>query len=256
MQKLRKLQLAFVEAILAEKDNEVVEQLIVLGSQPENRLAVYRNNTFSNLTNTLRAVYPIIEKIVGTAFFNHAAQQFLKKRPSISSDLNDYGKGFAEFIDQYEPAKSLPYLVDTAYMEWALEKAYYAPDHPPMLLEQLGTIAPEDYVKLRFVLHPTVSLLHSIYPLQNIWEVHQADYVGDDYVDLDQGETYLLITRRHLKSVVEPLTKAQFTFLKCLSNDEAFTVAVEEALESQSDFDLQSFLIACVSRGDIVDFKL
>lgn len=256
MQELRELQLAFVEAILAEKDNEVAERLTALGSQPENRLAVYRNNTFSNLTNTLRAVYLIVEKIVGTPFFNHAANQFLRKHHSISGDLNDYGKGFAEFLGHYEPAKPLTYLTDTAHMEWALEKAYYAPDHQLMLLEHLGTIAPEDYVKLRFVLHPAVSLLHSVYPLEHIWQVHQADYVGDGYVDLDQGETYLLITRRHLKSVVEPLTKAQFTFLKCLSNDGAFTVAVEEALESQSDFDLQSFLIACVSGGDIVDFKL
>ena len=256
MQKLRELQLSFVEAILDEKNAKVAEELNALNSTVENRLAIYRNNTFSNLINTLRAVYPIVEKIVGAVFFKHAAKEFSKKHFSLSGDLNDYGEGFAEFLKEYEPAKDLPYLADTAHMEWALEKAYYAPECAVLSVESLGTIAPDDYENLRFILSPAVSLLYSPYPLKKIWEVHQRDYEGDGHVDLDEGEVHLLITRRNVSSVIEALTKAEFTLLKHLSDDGTFTVAVMETLEVEPNFDLQGFLMKCVIQGDIVDFKL
>jgi len=256
MPALRELQLDFAESILSGKLDGVSEHIRVLGSTPEHRLSIYRNNTFSNLRGALREVYPIIEKLVGTAFFNQAATAFIAACPSASGDLNDYGDGFAEFLGGYAPAVELPYLPDVARLEWALEKAYYAADHGLLELQRLGEVAPDQYQNLRLQLHSAATLIESEYPLFAIWEVHQPDYQGEGYVDLNSGGAALLVTRRELQIVIEPLDQAEFTFLACLQKGDSFIEAVTAAIQHDESFPLQERLTKRVMQGDIIDFNL
>src|ERR1700680_4285487 len=77
MVKLHKLQLDFVEAVLARNDQAIAAQLSVPGGTPESRLGIYRSNTYTNLRGALRDVYPVILRLVGDDFFDHAANAFI-----------------------------------------------------------------------------------------------------------------------------------------------------------------------------------
>jgi hypothetical protein len=256
MVKLHKLQLDFVEAVLARNDQAIAAQLSVPGGTPESRLGIYRSNTYTNLRGALRDVYPVILRLVGDDFFDHAANAFIRRHPSSSGDLNDYGDGFGEFLARFPPAAELPYLCDVARLEWARGKAYYAFDHPPLDLTRLAAIAGDRHVELRFKLHPAVSLVNSDYPLLRIWETNQPDYSGDDHVDLGAGSVRLLVTRRGTEVVNESLGAAESALLGAFIAGESLETGLTRALERDSAFDLQGSLARRVSLGDLVDFAV
>ena len=255
MPTLRDLQLVFADSVLAGHDR-AAEWLRVRNGTPAARLAIYRNNTLTNLRGTLREVYPIIDQLVGAAFFDRMAAEFIAAHPSQSGDLNDYGGGFEEFIAGFAPAAALLYLPDVARLEWVLEKAYYAADRGSMQLARLAEVPPERYADLRLVLHPAATLVRSRYPLQTIWEVHQPGYVGDGHVDLGVGDTALLVTRRGLDVIMEPLDQAEFLFLALIVEGQPFAIALTAALERDEAFPLQARLARRVLLGDVVDFAL
>ncbi len=253
---LRELQHRFVEAVLSGCFAAVADKISVIDSTPERRLAIYRNNTLANLRSTLCQVYPIVEALVGPVFFRPAADAYIAAHPSTSGDLNDYGGSFADFLAVFPPAAELCYLADVARLEWAVEKARYAPDHSPMQLQRLAQIPPARYGELRFQLHPALALIRSDYPLYAIWQAHQADYHGEGRVDLDSGGAQLLVTRRGSQTVVEPVDRAEFMFLVLLNEGQRLSNAVDSALEHDPAFALQQRLTQRVSNGDIVDFSL
>jgi hypothetical protein len=256
MPKLRELQLDFVEAVLARNDQAIASHLSVHGGTAASRLGIYRSNTYTNLRAALRDAYPVILRLVGDDFFDHAASAFVRAHPSASGDLNDYGDGFGEFLASFPSAAELPYLCDVARLEWARERAYYAFDHPPLELTRLAAIAGDRYGELRFKLHPAASLVNSDYPLLRIWETNQPNYSGDDYVDLGAGSVRLLVTRRGVEVVNESLGPAESALLSTFIAGQSLETGLTQALQWDSAFDLQRCLARRVSLSDVVDFTL
>ncbi|MGB9151295.1 MAG: DNA-binding domain-containing protein, partial [Burkholderiales bacterium] len=72
---------------LSAEGLDIVEHRIAA----DDRLDIYRNNAFSNLRGALQAVYPVVNRLVGADFFNHAANEYIGMTPSVSGDLHDYG---------------------------------------------------------------------------------------------------------------------------------------------------------------------
>ena len=84
---LRDLQQAFADAIIAGNGGAAAQ--IADGKLASaRRIEIYRHNVFSNLRGVLSDVFPVVERIVGDAFFRHAADQFIRETPSRSGDLN------------------------------------------------------------------------------------------------------------------------------------------------------------------------
>src|SRR5689334_21117181 len=61
-------------------------------------LQVYRNNVFASLTEALAAVYPVVKRLVGEPFFNQLARRFIRRHPSRSGNLHDFGAELPAFI--------------------------------------------------------------------------------------------------------------------------------------------------------------
>ena len=96
MSALSLLQRDFVEALYSE-------------APCEPGIAAYRRNMLANLGNALAATYPVVNRLVGDAFFHEAARRYVHAHPSRSGDLNEYGGGFAAFLSNYPYAKELGY---------------------------------------------------------------------------------------------------------------------------------------------------
>ena len=78
------------------------------------RLALYRGNVSAAWEKALANAYPVVRALVGNEFFGGLARAYGRAHPSVSGDLNHFGARFAEFIDGFEHARSLPYLGDVA----------------------------------------------------------------------------------------------------------------------------------------------
>lgn len=220
------------------------------------RLQIYHNNIFHSLTEALRACYPVIERLVEKEFFNFAASTYIKRYPSTSGDLHDYGGRFAEFLADFEAVRELPYLADVARLEWARQLAYHAADVKLLDISRLQTVPPDRYGDLRFQLHPSFQILHSIYPVLSIWETNQADYTGDVAIDLAQGGEYVLVIRREYRLEMDRLSPGEYYFLQAFAAGQDFSSACEQALATEPGFDIQKTLCQQVAKQIIVDFLL
>ena len=67
-------------------------------------------------TQTLADTFPVCQTLVGEAFFSGLALAFAQQQLPRSRRLAFYGQGFAEFVRQFPPAQSLPYLADVAQL--------------------------------------------------------------------------------------------------------------------------------------------
>ena len=119
---LPEIQSRFYAAMLLPASEPALNDLL-LGESSQNarRLAAYRRNITVNLSSALALTYPVVERVVGAAFFREAARAHALLEPSRSGDLNDYGANFADFVDSYAHAATMPYLSDLARLEWQLQ---------------------------------------------------------------------------------------------------------------------------------------
>ncbi len=256
MPALHEIQTGFAAGIFDEADVRVADYLLGDEFSGARRLQIYRNNIFASLTAALAAVYPVIARLVGAEFFRYAADQYIRRYPSTSGNLHEFGGEFAAFIGAFAPAAELSYLSDVARLEWACHEAFHAADHAPLALNSLAAVPQEKYPELKFTLHPACRLLDSTYPVLRIWQVNQPDYSGDDSVDLAAGGDRLLIIRRALTVEIEPLSAGEYALLQALARGRPFAEACEAAFISEALFDLNHCLQKHVTGATLVDFSL
>lgn len=253
MLRLPNLQQAFAAAVYT--GDETVATQVRDGRFPAAQLLqVYRNNVFTSLTGALRAVYPVVERLVGAGFFAYAADNYIRRQPPTSGNLHDFGDGLAEFLAGFAPARELVYLPDVARLEWARHRAFHAAEHAPLSLERLAAVAPERYAALRLRLHPSAQLLASDYPVLRIWQANQADVTDQGTIDLAEGGVRLLIERHGLDVVLRPLSVGDDILLRTIAAGQPLGAASEAALAAQPDYDLAAALRRHVECRTIADF--
>lgn len=196
MPTLREVQTAIARRLLGREAPKVAGSVIADGLEPEARLAIYRNTFIAVLTNALRLSYPAVERLVGDNFFDRTAAIFIDRTPPKSPYLNDYGSAFADFLADFPPAASLPYLADVARLEWAVSRSLNAADMEPLDMASLAMLAAAGDASLSLDPHPAVALLRVDYPADAIW---RAVLGGDDAamagIDLGDGPAWLLVER-------------------------------------------------------------
>ena len=205
------------------------------------RLKVYRNNIVGSLTDVMLTTLPIMENLVGKEFMEVMARSFILENPPTQGCLSLYGEGFAEFVEGFELAKSLPYLPDVARFELALNKSYYAQDDEALSAEALSAIAPEDLGDLELCVRNSVQLIQSPYPLTAIRDFCMDDERGDK-LDLNQGGDYIMVYRPQLDTQVIKLAEDEFEMLNNLMSGKTLGEAVENTLNTYPSFDFELFL--------------
>ncbi len=256
MPSLHELQCRFAEAVFGEDAGRLEAHIVAGSASASDRLGIYRESIFGILSSALASVYPVLQRLVGEEFFRSACRIYVRRYPSISGDLHEFGGEFPAFLGEFPPAAQLVYLPDVARLEWCVHRVFHAADHPPLSVERLATIAPSDYEALRFEFHPACRLLSSDFPVHRIWQVNQADYRGDQCVDLAQGDCRLLVCRGSDGIEIHPLTPGEFALLEALAGDTPLASAAALANEVEPELDLGEHLQHHIARSTLVDFRV
>ncbi len=242
MPPLRELQVAFLAALLGGPLDPAVAQILGDGLAPEARLDIYRHHVFTTLTAALQATYPVVCRLVHDQFFGYAADQYVRAHPPAGPCLFEYGSSFPAFLADFEPCRHLRYLPDVARLEWALNSATHAEETAsldPMVLSQLPG---DDLPGLTLRLDPSLSLLHSPWPIDQIWEVNQPDADSKAIVDLGSGGVYLEVRRIGDEAAFRALDPATHAFRCALSRGGCLAEAAGVAFEADGAFDLPQAL--------------
>lgn len=179
------------------------------------RLAIYRNNVIHSLSSALGDLYPVIKKLIGDDCFNGAAIEFVRRQPPQHAALLHYGKDFSQFIGEFEPCVAFKFLPDIAMLEFEYNQAYHSGDGEAFDPQTLGSVPAEQLGELSFTCHPSLRLLRSPWPIDDIWYENQKD--EPDTIDLDNcSGTNLLIYRLGLALQLVNLDENCFIFLEQL----------------------------------------
>ncbi|MGC2164403.1 MAG: DNA-binding domain-containing protein [Gallionella sp.] len=212
-------------------------------------LAVYRNNYIGNLHDALAGAYPVIEKLVGDAFFRRLTHAYIEQHRSRSGNLHHYGEQMSAFIAAFEPAQQLAYLPDVATLEWACHCAYFADDADTFEIGKLLEIPAERYTDLVFGVHPSSHLLHSRFPVAAIWLAHQPGAPDDFHINIDSGPCVALVVRTDYEVVARELADDEAEWLSRLRQGTTLGVATELTLANHPDFNLPTVLARLVTQG-------
>ncbi len=252
MQSLLEFQEAFGEALLREPPTELVRLLADGEFTGRERLDVYRNSCRSTLASALRLAYPAIARLVGTEFFDYAAEQFVLANPPTSAYLNDYGAQFADFLAAFPPAAGLAYLPDVARFEWVLAHAANVEDTPALALDALAGIQASASTGLRFIPHPSVRMLWLRYPADDLCDaVMSGDEAAMHEVDLASGPARLVIHRGPQGVEAQRLDATDYAVLGALCAGEEWSCLVEKAPERAA-----GLLAEQVIKGRLAGFRL
>lgn len=220
---------------------ETMHGALTAGSLPQNDLireteeldgldllAIYRSSYLGIQTDALATVYPVVQALTGEDFFRAMAKSYLRDFPSTSGDLHELGDQLPNFIENFPPAESLPYLADTARLEWAWHRCFHAADRVTFNFTALASLTPATQATTVFQLSPDVNLLQSDYPVQLIWEANQPVHDGEVCLDTDQERHHLVIYREGYNVCMSLLDARIWQFLEAVQMGQSITTLGEK----------------------------
>lgn len=246
------LQTSFTRALLQD-EAAVAGTVLGDGLVPEARMAIYRHHVLTTLTEVLKAAYPVVCCLVDERFFAYAADCYIRQQPPTGPCLFEYGATFPRFLATFPPCCEFVYLPDVAWLEWAMHAAWYAEDAVPLARERLRDVASDDLAGLTFAFDPSVSYVHSPWPIERIWRANQPDADASETVCLDAGAAYLEVRRLDDAVMWRTLAMDTFAFRATLAEHRPLAEAFDAALTIVPDFDLATALQALFAEGLVVD---
>lgn len=242
---------AFARGVFAD-DNKVPDWI----DAPAGRFDIYRSSVLANLRNALRAVFPVVLRLTGDRFFEHAADQFAREHPSHSGDLHRYGGAFADFLAAFPAAQALDYLPDVARLEWFWHEAFHAAGAPALDLDALAQVAFADYEHLRFQFQPACRLLSAPYPVLRIWEANQPVHPVVEEINLRDGAENIIVFRRGHEVMMDRLSAGEQAFARRLHAGAVLGAAAAHAAVVDPGVDAAAALRWLASREIIAGFEV
>lgn len=238
--------------VLGQRAEEDITPAMEVGESGDAaRLSVYRNTTRASLTDVLATAFPVVQALVGTAFFAGMARAFIAASPPTRPQLSTYGDGFAEFIAGFPPAASLPYLPDVARLEWARVTVYFAPESAPMVPEDLVARSEDDLAQTVLAPRPSVCLLATDHAAFSLHAAHGENGLEASGITPGQAEQGAIWRTPGPDGRVRTakLAPALFAFLAVGAGGAPLADAAERALAVEADFDLQAALAFVLGEG-------
>ena len=223
-----------------------------MGEPSQKRFGVYRNNVVLGLVEALREVFPVACRIVGSEFFDAVARLYALRNPPQSPILLDYGVGFAEFVEAFEPADGVPYLGDVCRIEKAWLEAYHASEAEPASWEVLNRVSTGGTSRVHLALHPSLRVVRSRFPALTIWSSNIEGGIPIP-VAFDAGGEDVLIARPQASVEVRGLSRGEMEFIQALLQSATISSAAERAQASEPTFSLSAALEGLVAAGLVVD---
>jgi hypothetical protein len=120
------------------------------------RLGIYSDAYRVRLIEALQANYPVLDRLLGADEFARLTQLYLSSHPSRHFSIRWFGHRLAEFLQDYDEYRLRPWLAELANWEWKVTIAFDARAADLLALEDLSTIAPDEWPSLRLRLQPSV----------------------------------------------------------------------------------------------------
>lgn len=248
--RLRDLQRSFAAAMLGDAE-EIIAQIDGGALGAAARLGIYRNAIAATRLRTLSESFPAVRALVGTAFFEQLVHRHAALHPSRSGDLCDYGRQFAELIEESPEALApVPYLADVARLEWLRQEAALAPDARITPERHRLRVVSHNQRGLQAMLHPSVRAIPSAFPLFTLYR--WCDMPTGPAPRLDDGPECGLIWRADGEVVQSAIHPASYAFAQALLQGGTVAAACAAGNSQDGDFAPDECLRSLIAGGIVV----
>ncbi len=250
MSALLEAQRVFAGALRSAAGEDAMLPLLA-GDPARNRelLGIYRGNAVANAKAALSLAYPVCRLITGEDYFDALVRRYWAQTPSAGGDLNRYGATFADFLDDFEPARVLPYLSDVARLEWSVHRAGMAADAQPLAGDAFASLDADRLCTARLRLTPGFALHDSCWPVADIWLQHQPDAIGEFHVDLGLAQR-AAVWREGFRVRVTTLDAGAHAFwMAVMTADACVGDAWAEAVRCDTGFTLAAVIGHAITSG-------
>lgn len=220
---------------------------------PYGRLRIYRNNTRASLTSTLMAVFPVTVQLVDERFFRYAASEFVRLLPPAEPRLVRFGADFPNFLRTFEGVSAMPFVAETARLEWAIAEALDASARPALgqsTLQDGGDDTTPD-----LILQPSLRMIVSHWPILSIWSAHQDGGRFEPMEGNVRRAERLAVWRQDETVRFARLDAAQFAFRYSLKAGHGLEKAALRALSHNPMFDLAGAVTALFNDGLVAHIR-
>jgi hypothetical protein len=203
------------------------------------------------LLRELAARYPVVRRLIGDDSFLDVARRFVAMQPPRLPIVHHFGESFPQYLRGLGEAASFEYVADIAELEAARARAYHSADARPLDARALLSQVPfNDY---GLVLHPSVGLVTSRFPIVSIWRANQT---GADGGILDRWRPEAaLVARPFLDVDVLPLPAGGHVFMNALLDRWTIGAAAALATGDDLEFDLDTNLTILAEANIVIAFN-
>jgi hypothetical protein len=170
---LRELQESFWSAVAhtpgrATAASTLMEYLPASATQnAQERLQVYVDAYFLRLQQVMAETFPKAKLAVGEERFGDLVRAYLAAYPSQRPSIAYVGARFSEFLRGCEDMPDC--LADLARLEWTRAEVFEAKDAAPLGVDALRSLPATAWETVRFVPIPALQIIHSTWPVTEIW---------------------------------------------------------------------------------------
>ena len=228
---LRELQRAMAAQILAADPHPSAALgrwlAVPPGAEPSERLAVYVDGYPARLHDALLEAFPAIARLIGSSRFHALVHRYLRAAALRSYNLNEAGAELSAWLGDDPLAAELPFLPDLAELEWAVNRAFHAVEHAPLMPAALAALTPEVLLAGRVRFQPSLALRASRWPIHALWEARDAE---PGAIDIDLAVAEQVIVHRVGHGVAcAPIDAGRAAALQALLAGETLAEVADQA---------------------------
>ncbi|RYY74940.1 MAG: DUF2063 domain-containing protein [Gammaproteobacteria bacterium] len=174
----------------------------------QERLAIYYNAYRLRLIDTLGNDYPALKFYLGDDNFEKLAIAFIDAHPSYHHSLRWFGEKLFLFLRDHDTWKEKIHVIELAEFEWAQITAFDAADAYLITIDDLKSLAPEDWMMLQLKFHTSVQILNFLSNAPEQW----ASIIKNEKIIatvLSPEVQTWLVWREELQVTYRPLDKPE-----------------------------------------------
>ena len=176
MVSLHKLQHEFLDYLLGESEQDIVERMLSTPQRPaKKRMQFYANAYRLRLKEALGTDYERLHTYLGDDLFDSLMQMYIERYLSKHPSLRDYGVHMVELVKTLEPFNQWPEVEEIACIEQAFNNSFDAADGPVFTQQQLMELEPEAWSRFTLRFSESVSLVPQRYNSFQIWQALSND---------------------------------------------------------------------------------
>lgn len=202
--KLKDFQHSFQRAILDGDDAILSDIPDGPRETKSNLLGIYRDAYALRLIEIIGNDHEHLHRYLGEDPFAKMARAYIASCPSHHPNARWFAQRLPEFLAATGPYADRPVLAELAALERALNDAFDGADAPVLGMADLSAIAPQDWVRLSFVAHPTASRLEVRTNAAAIWAALKADEAPPEPT-IARAPAHLLVWRQETTSMFREL---------------------------------------------------